>query len=158
REGEDVLWVFDPIDGTSGMIRLAMSHAYQVAIHGVIPAFGITIAAIAADDSATGVVAELRPQGNRLEMPRGWVGIDGVGTTCNGTPVQRHFTRPLFQATLASTVPEVMFTTRGQWGQFQALFESTRSFLPDQNCIGFMNLIDGTVDVVLEADLTLPDA
>jgi fructose-1,6-bisphosphatase/inositol monophosphatase family enzyme len=157
-KGDDWLWVFDPVDGTSAMIRTAIAHAYAVELPSPLPAFGITIAVVHGNDAALGVVAELRRGDDGLVMPNIWIGAQDHPTTRNGDPVALSPVNSLENATLASTVPEVMFTTRESWSGFQALLDSTAAFLPDQNCIGFMRILDGTVDVVMESDLTLPDS
>lgn len=59
---------------------------------------------------------------------------------------------------LACTVPEIMFSTAERWGGFQALADASSCLVTDQNCIGFMGLLDGTVDLAYERDLLLPDA
>lgn len=157
-QGDEWLWVFDPVDGTSAMIRTAMAHAYGVELATPAPAFGITIAVVHGDDAVLGLVGELRPADDGLVMPRVWVGGRGLPTTCDGRPASVKPAVSLAEATLASTVPEVMFTTAETWGGFQALLDSTAAFQPDQNCIGFTRVIDGSVDIVMESDLTLPDA
>jgi hypothetical protein len=52
----------------------------------------------------------------------------------------------------------MMFGDFKKWGQFQALLDGTGSFVPDQNCIGFMHLLEGRTHIVVERDLTLPDS
>jgi hypothetical protein len=59
---------------------------------------------------------------------------------------------------LACTVPEIMFCTTDRWGGFQALTDATACLVTDQNCIGFMGLLNGAVDIAYERDLLLPDA
>jgi fructose-1,6-bisphosphatase/inositol monophosphatase family enzyme len=65
----------------------------------------------------------------------------------------------LAEARLASTVPEVMFNTPETWSRYQALVDATRGCVIDQNCIGYMRLLqpDGGVDIVYEADLAYHD-
>ena len=65
--------------------------------------------------------------------------------------------RSLDKSVLACTVPEIMFSTAERWGSFQAL-ATAACLVTDQNCIGFMGLLDGTVDIAYERDLLLPDA
>jgi fructose-1,6-bisphosphatase/inositol monophosphatase family enzyme len=66
--------------------------------------------------------------------------------------------RSLSESVLACTVPEIMFSTADRWGSFQALADATACLVTDQNCIGYMGLLDGTVDIAYERDLLLPDA
>jgi fructose-1,6-bisphosphatase/inositol monophosphatase family enzyme len=157
-EGDKWLWVFDPVDGTSAMIRTAIAQAYRIQFPAPLPAFGVTIAVIHNDTAVIGIVGELRPNSSGLDMPNIWVGVAGEPTTRNEKPVIDSRQRTFADAILACTVPEVMFTTRESWGGFQALLEKTATFTPDQNCIGYMRLVDGDIDIVIEGDLTLPDA
>lgn len=156
--GNDWLWVFDPVDGTSAMIRTAIAHAYGVDLAAPTPSFGVTIAVVHGDQAVLGIVGELRRGQDGLIMPNVWVGVPDQPTTCNGVVVAPGPVDSLSAATLASTVPGVMFSTPDSWGGFQAVLDNTAAFVPDQNCIGFMGLLNGTVDIVMERDLTLPDA
>jgi histidinol-phosphate aminotransferase len=156
--GDDWLWVFDPVDGTSAMVRTAIADAFGLSAGEPRPAFGITIGVLHADEAVIGVVAELRAEDGRLAVAHTWVGVRGQPTTRDGEPVAPAAAPALRDAVLASTVPEVMFATPSAWGAFSALRESTGGFVADQNCVGWMRLLDGGADVVCEADLTLPDA
>lgn len=152
-------WVLDPADGTSAMVRTALAEAFGVPLPEPSPAFGVLVALVDGDEAEVGVVCELRPERGGLALSRVWTGVRGEATTCNGAPA---WAPPapgsLAAATLACTVPEVMFSTAETWSGFQALLEQTSVFVPDQNCIGFARLLDGSVHIVAERDLTLPDA
>jgi hypothetical protein len=52
-----------------------------------------------------------------------------------------------------------MFNSAPKWSGYQALAEATGGRIPDQNCIGFMRILqeDGGIDVVYEADLAYHD-
>jgi fructose-1,6-bisphosphatase/inositol monophosphatase family enzyme len=157
--GNDRLWVLDPVDGTSAMVRVALAEAFGVELPAPTPAFGVTIAVVDGDEAEVGVVGELRPEKGGLVLSHVWVGVQGEVTTCDGAPVSvPSAPGSLAAATLACTVPEVMFSTPEMWSGFQALLDRTAIFLPDQNCVGFMRLLGGDVHVVVERDLTLPDA
>ncbi len=156
--GNEWTWVFDPIDGTSAMVRTAMAEAAgQVPVQPA-PAFGITVAVLHGDEAMIGVVAELRAQDGGLAVANIWVGRQDFPTTCNDKEVVSSTPHSLSSATLTCTVPDVMFSTFETWGSFQALAEGTATFVPDQNCVGFMRLLGGGIDIAYEADLGLPDA
>lgn len=157
--GDEWLWVFDPVDGTSAMIRTAIAHAYGVQLPEPVPVFGVTIAVVNRDEAVIGVVGELRPEGDGLAMPNIWIGANGRPTTCNGTPVSAPRTPALQDAVLTCTVPEVMFATHEKWSGFQALRDATSKLVVDQNCIGFVKVLsDDEISIATERDLTLPDA
>jgi fructose-1,6-bisphosphatase/inositol monophosphatase family enzyme len=158
--GPNIRWVFDPVDGTTSMLRTAVAQAYGIGLPDSQPAFGVTIGVLESDEATAGVVAELRPaQGGGLEITRLWTGGSGVSATCNGKLVAAGPAVSLAEATLASTVPEVMFHSAEEWRDFQALHEVVERCVTGQNCIGFMELLgpDGKFNVVLERDLTAPD-
>jgi|GEM_PF-2540561 len=154
-----IRWVFDPVDGTTSMLRMSVAQAYGIPLASPPPAFGVTIGVLEGDEAIGGVVAQLRPGGEGLAVTRLWTGGSGVPTTCNGELVTVGPAVPLAGATLASTVPEVMFHSEAEWRDFQALDEIVGRCVTGQNCIGFMELLDpaGSVDVVFERDLTAPD-
>lgn len=160
--GLNIRWVFDPVDGTTSMLRTAVAQAYGIELPDPPPAFGVTIGVLEDDKAIAGVVAELRPrQGGGLEITRLWAGGSGVPATRNGEFVAAGLAVPLDKATLASTVPEAMFKTAEQWREFQALEEvASGDCATGQNCIGFMELLspDGWVNLVFERDMTAPDA
>jgi inositol-phosphate phosphatase/L-galactose 1-phosphate phosphatase/histidinol-phosphatase len=160
RPGGRNRWVFDPIDGTSAMVRAAMADAYGLSLPEPRPAFGITVALVSGSVATLGIVTELRAEHGRLAAVNTWVGSVGRPTTLNGRPVSSP-TSPdaLHEARLASTVPEVMFGTPWKWGRFHALRDATAGCVTDQNCIGFMHLLgsEEQVHVVYEADLAYHD-
>ncbi|KAA8880585.1 hypothetical protein F3087_40405 [Nocardia colli] len=156
--GDEWVWSIDPVDGTSAMIRSAIMQAYGLPIPEPAPAFGISIGVLHGNEAVCGVIAELLPRHDSLELGRVWVGSVDTPALCDGRAVQARAATSLNEAVLACTVPEIMFSTPERWSGFQALADATRSVVTDQNCIGFMGLLDGTVDIVCERDLLLPDA
>lgn len=156
--GDEYLWVFDPVDGTSAMIRTAMAQAFRQKLDNPVPSFGITIAVVHAEEAIVGVVGQLVPESGVLSISNLWVGANGQKSTINGQEIVTPTPRSLAQSRLASTVPEVMFATHESWGQFQGLLDSAGELIVDQNCVGFMHLLTGDVDIVMERDMTLPDA
>jgi inositol-phosphate phosphatase/L-galactose 1-phosphate phosphatase/histidinol-phosphatase len=152
------IWSIDPVDGTSAMVRTAIATAYGLPLPTPKPAFGISIGLLHDDAAAFGVIAELVPDGDTLVLGRVWAGGVDTPATCDGRPVSIAPARSLGESVLACTVPEIMFSTADRWGTFQALADATASVITDQNCIGFMGLLNGTVDIAYERDLLLPDA
>jgi myo-inositol-1(or 4)-monophosphatase len=151
------LWVFDGVDGTGAMVRTALAEALGIGLPEPLPAFGLTIAVLHEDEPVVGVIGQLRPHFGGLGLARLWVGVSGRQTTCDGAPVFPGSAARLCEATLASTVPEVVFADSQSWSAFQALRERCAAFVPDQNCVGFAHLLGGGVEVVAERDLALTD-
>ena len=162
KQGSATRWVFDPIDGTSAMIRTAMAEAYGVPIGSPPPSFGITVGVTEGEDAVLGIVTELRPANGTLIAVKTWVGMTGQPTTCNGSIVQPpQVPATLADATLAATVPEIMFSNPEKWSGYQALLDSTQKpCVTDQNCIGFMRLLEteSAISIAYEADLAYHDA
>lgn len=167
--GQEIHFVFDPVDGTTSMLRTAVAEAYGVPAPEVPPAFGVTVGVVVAGQAVAGVVAELRPHRDGLTVPRLWSGGVGAPATRNGQPVSAAPDVSLERAILACTVPEVMFHDEVEWRDFQALSEVTARCVTGQNCIGYMGLLRGAddvplaggtpaIDVVFERDLKAPDA
>lgn len=159
-KGDATCWVFDPVDGTSAMIRTAMSEAFGLPLPTPAPAFGVTVALVENGTPTLGIVAQLIPTQGGLTISRLFMGGKNIPATCN----QLSLALPacpasLAGAQLACTVPEVMFGTREKWSGFQALLDATgKPCLRDQNCVGFMQLLSGEVDMAYEADLAYHDA
>lgn len=161
QKGSETRWVFDPVDGTSAMVKTALAEAFGARLGHPVPAFGITIAVVEGNEAIVGVVAELKPQAGSLGLARLWVGEKG-SVMCDGKRVSVSLLPPavLKSALLACTVPEVMFGTGRKWSGYQALADAVAGSVPEQNCIGFMRLMmkDGGVDIAYESDLAYHDA
>ncbi|HEU5048557.1 MAG TPA: inositol monophosphatase family protein [Rickettsiales bacterium] len=155
--GSDTRWVFDPVDGTSAMIRCALADAFGLPYPAPTPAFGITAGIVRGETAIVGIVVQLIPAAGELRIGDIWIGHSGIATN-NGKPV--HTTEAaitLKETTLLCTVPQVMFNTAQKWGGFQALMEATESCITDQNCIGFMRLLGNNTHIIYEADLAYHD-
>ncbi len=153
-------WVFDPVDGTSAMLRTALAEACDLPLTTPAPAFGITVGIVEGDDAILGLVTQLLPEHGTLVAGNTWIGEKDKATLCDGVPVVPLHTRAeLSVCGLASTVPQVMFNTLEKWSGYQALMEASHHMVPDQNCIGFMRLLQdkSDVDIVYEADLAYHD-
>lgn len=158
-EDGDALWVIDPVDGTSAMVRCAIADAFGLPLGPPRPAFGITIGVLRGDEPVVGVVVELSAADGALTRASTWLGVAGGPTTRDGVPVAAVGAPPqLADAVLACTVPEVMFASRAARTRFARVRDATRELVVDLNCIGYMRLLGGGVDIVIEADLALPDA
>lgn len=161
QPGNQTRWVFDPVDGTSAMIRTAMAEAFGVSLSKLAPSFGITVAIVEDDKAILGIVSELKPFKDGLAAANTWLGASNQPTLCNGRGVNLpQAPATLTDATLASTVPEVMFNTFEKWSGYQALAEATSACITDQNCVGFVRLLQeqSGIDIVYEADLAYHDA
>ncbi|MDE3060538.1 MAG: hypothetical protein KGJ06_05965 [Pseudomonadota bacterium] len=158
QPGSQTRWVFDPVDGTSAMIRSAMAEAFGLTLPSPAPSFGITVGVVDGEEPVLGIVTELQPQGGRLAAVNTWVGIQGQPTTQNGRPVSLPPVPALAKARIACTVPEVMFNTREKWSGWQALAQAVAEIVTDQNAIGFMKLLTGQINIAYEADLAYHDA
>ncbi|WP_238009375.1 inositol monophosphatase family protein [Dactylosporangium sp. AC04546] len=152
------LWALDALDGTGALLRTARAEAFGSAPADPAPAFGVTVAVVHRDRPVAGVVGQLRPGAGGLGLSRVWSGAAGQPTTCDGAPVFPGSAAGLAHATMATTAPEVMFGTRASWSSFQALRERTAALVAEQNCVGFMRLLGGGVEIAAERDLALPDA
>ncbi|MFB8281190.1 inositol monophosphatase family protein [Nocardia colli] len=151
-------WSIDPVDGTSAMVRSAMIRAYGLPMPEAKPAFGISIGVLHGDSAVLGVIGELMPHEGGLALGRVWAGGTEMPATCDGSLILNSEVDTPRDPVLACTIPEVMFTTADSWGSFQALTDIAGGVLVDQNCVGYMGLLDGSVDIVYERDLLLPDA
>ncbi len=158
QPGNETRWVFDPIDGTSAMVRTAIAEAFGLGLQKPNPSFGITVGLVRDDRAILGIVTELCARDGALHVSGIWIGADGMPVTLDG----QASTVPcasvsLADARLACTVPSIMFNTPEKWSGFQALEEATKTCLIDQNCVGFMGLLDGRTDIAYEADLAYHD-
>ena len=73
--GSQTRWVFDPVDGTSAMIRTAMAEAFDLPLSHPTPSFGVTVAIVDNDDVILGIVTELQPRHGTLLAVNTWVGM-----------------------------------------------------------------------------------
>jgi len=160
KSGSSLRWVFDPVDGTSAMIRKAMAEAFSLTLPAPLPAFGITLALVEGDTAMYSIVAQLRPQHGGLGIMQFWAGAKGHAPLYNGEELPpRHAPVSLAACQLASTVPEIMFATPHRWAGYAALAEACQGVLRDQNCVGFMQLLNPQNHTWLayEADLAYHD-
>lgn len=161
QAGSKICWVFDPVDGTSAMVKTAMAEAFGITLVAPLPAFGITLAVVDEGQPVLGIVAELKAKKGRLSATTVWIGEKGKPTQCNGKPVKlADAPVKLEDSTVTSTVPQVMFGTPKTWSGWQALEEATKSTTTGQNCVGYMKLLekDSGIHIVYEADLAYHDA
>ncbi len=153
--------VFDPVDGTSAMIKTAMAEAFGMTLASPPPSFGITRAVVDDSQPVLGIVAELRAENGGLSAANIWIGGKGIPTHCNRRPVKPpEVPATLRETTVACTVPQVMFGTPEKWSGWQALTEATAAVVTAQNCVGYMRLLENNsvIHIVYEADLAYHDA
>ncbi|AFU02681.1 inositol monophosphatase family protein [Nocardia brasiliensis] len=154
-------WSIDPLDGTSAMVRSAMRRAYGLPALRTDPAFGITVGLLHSDAAMLGAIGELLPRADDLVLGRGWLGGRDTPVICNGIPIPAWPTwsvRHPDSAVLACTAPKVMFAPGDQWDSFQALAATAAEVVLDQNCLGYMGLLNGSIDVVYERGLPVAHA
>lgn len=162
RGDGELCWIFDPIDGTSAMIRTALAEAFGISLPSPAPAWGVMVGLLDGHDAILGVIAELLPGKRGLVVGPTWVGGTGIPTTCNGKPLESMAVpKNLADVDMACTAPKIMFghKDRENLARFQALRSATAGCITDQNCIGFMRILqqNSRIGIGCEADLALPD-
>lgn len=159
--GGHIRWVFDPVDGTSAMIKTAMAEAYSIRLGSPAPTFGVTLAVIEGSQLILGIVAELEARDGSLSAVNIWIGEKDTPPQYNNKPIKLpQVPQKLKDANVACTVPQIMFGTKEKWSSWQALAEGTQSVITGQNCVGYMKLMQegSNIHIVYEADLAYHDA
>jgi fructose-1,6-bisphosphatase/inositol monophosphatase family enzyme len=148
----DYCWVFDPIDGTAAMLESAIAEAKGQSVPPESsPFFGVTIGLVYRQKPILGLVHDLLRQDT-------WVAQSGHRVTHNGQNVEaRSVNITLSQARLSCTVPEIMFPRDVQRKAFNGCRVAVAQVYTNRNCIGFMQLLEGHVDIVWEGDLAYHD-
>jgi inositol-phosphate phosphatase/L-galactose 1-phosphate phosphatase/histidinol-phosphatase len=145
------LWAFDPIDGTAAMVQSAINQAKSITCaDNCKPYFGITIALLHNNQPIIGAVYD-------FQNHNFWLGCLGSPTILNGEIIKIADCKQLNDAIIASTAPEIMFSSTVQQNKFASIRAKARSIYTNRNCIGFMQLLTGEIDAVWEGDLALHD-
>ncbi len=131
-------WVLDPIDGTRGYISGT-------------PTWGVLISV--ADD--TGPLFGLIDQPYIGERFAGGFGVAEVHGPTGRAALQCRAPRPLAQATVLTTFPEVGTPQEG--AAFHAVADRARLTRYGMDCYGYALLAAGQVDLVIEAGLNAYD-
>lgn len=127
----EFVWVIDPIDGTRSFIC-------------GVPLFTTLIALLRDGEPILGVIDQ-PVSGER------WVGARGRGTTFNGAPVRTAAPRPLAEATLFTTEPDMFDGAAAEtYGRLRAATRLTRFGL-DGYAAGL--LASGLIDLHVEGDM-----
>ena len=127
----DFVWVIDPIDGTRSFIC-------------GVPTFTTLIALLQDGEPILGVIDQ-PVSGER------WVGARGHGATLNGTPIRTAAPRPLEQATMFTTTPDMFEGAAAQtYAGLRAATHLTR-FGIDGYAAGL--LASGLIDLHVEGDM-----
>ncbi len=155
--GNDCRWVFDPVDGTSAMLKTLLHEAFDIPLLAPAPGFGTTIGFAEGECAVLGLVMELQPMDGKLTTGSTWLGAKCEPPVCDDVLLSLPALPPLAESTLACTVPEVMFHDEKSWGGYQALADAVKHCLHEQNCIGFMRLLEGGAHIAYEADLAYHD-
>ncbi len=133
--GRDFVWVIDPIDGTRSFIC-------------GVPTFTTLIALLHEGEPVLGVI-------DQPVLGERWVGARGRGTTFNGAPVRTAAPKPLDEAAMFTTAPD-MFDGDMSGGAAEA-YENLRStvhltrFGLDGYAAGL--LASGLIDLHVEGDM-----
>ncbi|MGH9303344.1 MAG: inositol monophosphatase family protein [Acidimicrobiales bacterium] len=158
------IWLIDPLDGTSEAIQQLIADICDVPRRRR-GAFAITVGAITSSTPEVGAIHELCFRDGELVQGDLWVGTPGGPTRCNGRPVplRAHDVKELRDATIACTVPEVMFPRHPDGTEslpslrLVALRGLGAKVVTDLNAVGAMRVAGGSVDAFVEADITAPD-
>ncbi|PJF09088.1 inositol monophosphatase family protein [Pseudorhodobacter sp. MZDSW-24AT] len=131
-------WVLDPIDGTRGYLSGT-------------PTWGVLISVA----DATGPIYGLIDQPFIRERFEGGFGVARVVGPSGAFPLACRPARPLGEAILLSTFPEV--GTAAEHAAFRRVAESVRLVRYGMDCYGYALLAAGQVDLVIEAGLQAYD-
>lgn len=131
-------WVLDPIDGTRAFISGA-------------PTWGVLIAVGGPDGPALGII----DQPYIKERFFGGFGEAWVDGPMGRRALKTHAPRPLSEATIMTTFPEVGSEEEGR--AFHALAQKTRLTRYGMDCYGYALVASGQVDLVVEAGLQAYD-
>ena len=137
REDAEFVWVLDPIDGTKSFITGK-------------PLFGTLIGLCHNGVPTIGVI-------DQCVLKERWVGVAGVRTTLNGSPVKATGQATLGEAMLYATTPH-MFNAGFEADRFAALRDQVKRPLYGCDCYAYALVASGFgADLVVEADLGLYD-
>ncbi|QQA44364.1 histidinol-phosphatase [Pelagovum pacificum] len=131
-------WVLDPIDGTRGFISGT-------------PTWGVLISIANADGPIYGIVDQPFI-GERFEGGLGRATVTGPSGT---HPLRTRAARPLSEATVLTTFPEVGSPEDGR--AFHAVAGAARLTRYGMDCYGYALVATGQVDLVIEAGLQVYD-
>lgn len=127
----DFVWVLDPIDGTRAFIAGK-------------PTFGILISLLYQNHPVIGLI-------DQPILRERWIGLAGIGTTFNGTPVRTRPCPALCDAILNTTSPEIF--DQISLTKFNALSNECNFTQYGGDCYGYGLLACGLIDLVVECDL-----
>jgi inositol-phosphate phosphatase / L-galactose 1-phosphate phosphatase / histidinol-phosphatase len=149
---KDFLWVFDPVDGTAAMVESALNFKKNInPTKQKTPHFGITIAALHNNQPIISVIYDFLNE-------HMWTVAGNSPPLLNGEAINLVTEESSLQnCILCSTAPEIMFTSQAQKQSFAALSSQILDIHTNKNCIGFMQLLTGEVDIVWEGDLAFHD-
>jgi histidinol-phosphatase len=131
REGAELVWVLDPIDGTKSFIS-------------GVPLFGTLIALTRAGRPILGIIDQ------PISRER-WLGAEDRPTTLNGAPVRCRGCAGLAAATLFATTPGMFHGADAKaFARVSAAVKLTRF---GADCYAYGLLAAGFIDLVIEASL-----
>ena len=129
-----LIWVLDPIDGTRGYLSGT-------------PTWGVLISVTDADGPIFGVIDQPFI-GERFEGGLGWAEVTGP---MGRKPLKTRAPRPLAQAILFSTFPEV--GTPDEAAAFRRVATQARLVRYGMDCYAYALIAAGQIDLVIEAGL-----
>ena len=129
-----LIWVLDPIDGTRGYLSGT-------------PTWGVLISVADADGPIYGVIDQPFI-GERFEGGLGWAEVTGP---MGRKPLKTRAPRPLAQAILFSTFPEV--GTPDEAAAFRRVATQARLVRYGMDCYAYALIAAGQIDLVIEAGL-----
>ena len=134
--GAEYVWALDPLDGTRAFVSGK-------------PQFGTLAALMHRGDPIVGVI----------DMPilnERYIGVLGVGATLNGQPIRTRAARPMADARLGTTSPE-MFGAASDMTVYQRLRGAVGDCNFGGDCYNYAVLASGWLDFVLETSLKVWD-
>jgi inositol-phosphate phosphatase/L-galactose 1-phosphate phosphatase/histidinol-phosphatase len=135
RENAEVVWVLDPIDGTSGFITGK-------------PLFGTLIGCVHKGVPVAGVI-------DHPALSERWLGGAGTPTTFNGKRVRVRPCARISEAMLYATTPHMF--VGGDAYAFEALCEAVKRPQYGADCYAYGLLASGFVDLVVESSMKPSD-
>lgn len=131
-------WVLDPIDGTRGFVSGT-------------PTWGVLIAVSTADGPFLGMIDQPYIGERFIGTPQGaW--LTHAGTR---TPLRTHVARPLQEAVVFTTFPEV--GSPEEAAAFRAVADQAKLTRYGMDCYAYALVASGQVDLVIEAGLQAYD-
>jgi len=135
RPDAECVWIVDPIDGTRPFVA-------------GLPTFAVLIGLRRAGRLVLGVI-------DQPVLRERWVGLDGQGTTRNGTPCRVSECPSLDMAVVQTSGP--YSHSRAIWPRMEPVHRAGSLLLYEGEAVGFGLLARGRVDLIVDGCLKLHD-